>query len=348
VNKVTRLTTREQRLENAADWIARFDRGLRDGEQQALEAWLDEDAGNRESLLLMLETWDKSDSLGRLAELFPEPVQRRRRLGGLAWSGAIATALVAAVVAVFVLLPDPAGTPEPIVAEQRDSQIFETLVGARKTFELADGSIVHLNTNSLIDVHFSPGERRLELQRGEATFTVAHDASRPFRVVVGQTVFEAVGTEFNLQITNDRNIELVVTDGKVRVAASLPGQGDGELGTIDVPLLETPVLVAAGQEFMVGGESSEAMVIDRADIEVRLSWRKDNLVFRGETLGQVLDEIGRYTTVEFVLLDDELREESVGGMFKVGDIQGTLQSLEQYLGVSYQMVDGNTVLLSKR
>jgi len=348
VSNVTRLTTREQRLDSAADWIARFDRGLREDEQQALNAWLDEDAGNRESLLLMLEAWDKSDSLSRLAELFPEPVQRRRRLGTFAWSGAVAAALTAVAIGLFVIFSGPADTPEPVIAEQRDSQIFETLVGARKTFELADGSTVHLNTNSLIDVHFSQSERRLELQRGEATFTVAHDASRPFRVLVGQTVFEAVGTEFNLEITNDQNIELVVTDGKVRVAASSTGQGDGELGTIDVPLLETPVLVAAGEEFTVGGESSEAMIIDRADIEVRLSWRKDNLVFRGETLGQVLDEIGRYTTVEFVLLDDELRKESVGGMFKVGDIQGTLQSLEHNLGVSYQMVDGNTVLLSKR
>ena len=348
MNNVTRLTTREQRLGQAADWIARFDRGLRDGEQQELERWLDEDAGNRRSLLLMLEAWDKSDSLGRLAELFPEPVQPRRRIGGLAWSGALAATLVAAVAALFVLSPDLAEMPEPMVAEQRDSRIFETLVGARKSFELADGSTVHLNTNSLIDVHFSPDLRRLELKRGEATFTVAHDASRPFRVLVGQTVFEAVGTEFNLEITHDQNIELVVTDGKVRVAASLPGQGDGELGTIDVPLLEAPVLVAAGEEFTVGGDSSEAMIIDRADIEARLSWRKDNLIFRGETLGQVLDEIGRYTTVEFVVLDDELRMESVGGMFKVGDIQGTLQTLEYNLGVSYQMVDGNTVLLSKR
>ncbi len=348
MNNVTRLTTREQRLDNAADWIARFDRGLREDEQQALNDWLDEDVGNRESLLLMLEAWDKSDSLSRLAELFPEPVQRRNRLGTFAWSGAVAAALSAVAIGLFVVFSGPADTPEPVIAEQRDSQIFETLVGARKTFELADGSIVHLNTNSLIDVHFSAGERRLELKRGEATFTVAHDASRPFRVVVGQTVFEAVGTEFNLEITNDQNIELVVTDGKVRVAVSSPGQGDGELGTIDVPLLETPVLVAAGHEFTVGGDLSEAMIIDRADIEARLSWRKDNLIFRGETLGQALEEIGRYTTVEFVLLDDELRKESVGGMFKVGDIQGTLQSLEHNLGVSYQMVDGNTVLLSKR
>ena len=71
-------------------------------------------------------------------------------------------------------------------------------------------------------------------------------------------------------------------------------------------------------------------------------------MFRGETLGQVLREIGRYTTVEFVLLDDELRLEPVGGVFKVGDVQGALNTLENNFGVSYQMVDGNKVLLSRR
>ena len=91
-----------------------------------------------------------------------------------------------------------------------------------------------------------------------------------------------------------------------------------------------------------------AVVIDRADIEARLSWHKDNLVFRGEALGRVLQEIGRYTTVEFVLLDDELRLEPVGGVFKVGDVQGALKTLENNFGVSYQMVDGNKVLLSRR
>ena len=347
MSNVTRLVTREERLENAADWVARFDRGLRDEEQRALETWLDEDAGNRESLLLMLEAWDKSDSLGRLAELFPEPVHRRR-IGTVAWSGALAAAVAAVAIGFFVLGPDRVDTAETVVAEQRDSQVFETLVGARKTFDLADGSTVQLNTNSLIDVQFSAKERWLELKRGEATFTVAHDPSRPFRVLVGTTIFEAVGTEFNLEITNDKNIELVVTDGKVRVAASAAESGDGDVGRIEAPVLDEPILVAAGHEFTVGGDSSVAIVIDIADIEARLSWRKDNLVFRGETLGHVLNEIGRYTTVEFVVLDDELRMEPVGGRFKVGDIQGTLTTLENNFGVSYQMIDGNKVLLSRR
>lgn len=348
MNKVTRLRTREERLQQAADWVARFDRGLEGDEDRALQSWLDDDAGNREALLLMLETWDKSDSLARLAELFPEPDRRRRRYSSLAWSGALALALVAAVAWFVLPVPDEGGGPDSVIAEQRDSQTFETLVGARKTFELADGSTLHLNTNSLIDVRFSPRERRLELKRGEATFTVAHDPSRPFRVLVGQTVFEAVGTEFNLEITSDRNIELVVTDGRVRVAARPPGQGGGETASIEAPTPEGPVLVAAGEEFTVGGGSAVAMVIDRAEIEARLSWRQDNLVFRGETLGQVLREIGRYTTVEFVLLDDELRLEPVGGVFKVGDVQGALNTLENNFGVSYQMVDGNKVLLSRR
>ena len=348
MSNVTRLVTREERFESAADWVARFDRGLRDDEQQALKAWLDEDAGNRESLLLMLEAWDKSDSLGRLAELFPEPIRHRRRSGNFAWSGMLAVALAAAAIGLFVLAPDRVDAPEPAIAEQRNSQTFETLVGARRTFELPDGSTVHLNTNSLIDVHFSSGERRLELIRGEATFTVAHDPSRSFRVLVGQTVFEALGTKFNLEITNDRNIELVVTDGQVRVASSTTKTPGRETGTIEAPTLDTPVLVAAGQEFTVGGGSSVAMVIDLMDIEARLSWQKDNLIFRGETLGFVLNEIGRYTTVEFVVLDDELRMEPVGGLLKVGDIQGTLNTLENNFGVSYQMVDGNKVVLSRR
>jgi len=348
VNKVTRLRTREERLEQAADWVVRFDRGLRGDEHETLEAWLDDDAGNREALLLMLETWEKSDSLARLAELFPEPDRRRRRISSFAWTGALLLVLAVAVAWFLLPAPDIGADSEPVIAEQLDSQTFETLVGARKTFELADGSTVDLNTNSLIDVRYSPRERHLELKRGEATFTVAHDPSRPFRVLVGHTVFEAVGTEFNLEIMTDRNIELVVTDGRVRVAARPLEQSSGETASIEATTPDTPVLVAAGEEFTVGGDSPVAVVIDRADIDARLSWHRDDLVFRGETLGQVLQEIGRYTTVEFILLDDGLRSRPVGGVFKVGDVQGALNTLERNFGISYQMVDGNKVLLSRR
>ncbi len=349
MSNVTQLRTREERLQEAADWVARFDRGLRDDEQRAMKKWLDQGAANRDAMLFMLDVWDKSDSLARLSELFPEPVRRRDRFRPVAWIAGLATAATAVVATVLLSSASIEDIPSvgEATAEPSDSQILETLIGARKIVELADGSTVDLNTNSLIDVRFTEDRRWLRLQRGEATFTVSHDPHRPFVVVVGETEFEALGTEFNLEIRSEQRIELVVTDGSVRVAARSQRRG----GTVEAqpgrPLIE-PVLVEAGQEFTVGGASRFATMIDSADIAARLSWRNDNLIFRGATMGDALTEIGRYTTVEFVFLDDELRSEPVVGMFKIGDVQGTLNTLENNFGIQYELANDNRVLLSRK
>jgi len=347
VNKVTRLRSKEERMREASDWVARLDRDLTAAEHHELETWLDEDTGNRESLLFMLEVWDKTDSLSRLAALFPKPVRRRDRIRPLAF-GALAVAAAAAALGLW-LYSTPTGTPtagsETTLTAGPVVKQLETPIGARQTHTLPDGSTIDLNTNSLVEVDFTPEHRRLVLHRGEATFTVAHDIDRTFSVVAGDRVFEAVGTEFNLEMTADLQIELVVTDGEVLVAAVTEVTGTSPV----VPALSgTPLRVTAGQELTVGGGVEEVKSIDLTDIRVRLSWRQDNLVFRGETLEAALTEIRRYTTVEFILLDDDLRSEPVGGMFKIGDIDGTLKSLEDNFGVNYQLVDGNKVLLSRR
>lgn len=42
--------------------------------------------------------------------------------------------------------------------------------------------MLHLNTQSRVDVRFSSATREVRLLDGEALFTVAHDSTRPLRV----------------------------------------------------------------------------------------------------------------------------------------------------------------------
>lgn len=349
MSKVARFRSREERMREASDWVARLDRDLTASEHRKLEDWLEEEARNRESLLFMLEVWDKTDSLSRLADLFPKPAGRRDRVRPLVF-GALAAAVAAAAIGLWLYSPQiepPAAEPDTTLAASSAINRLETPIGMRETHTLPDGSSIDLNTNSLVEVDFEPERRRLVLHRGEATFTVAPDTARTFSVVAGDTIFEAVGTEFNLEMTGERQIELLVTDGEVLVAAVTQGNRTGSSPAAPV-MSGAPLRVMAGQELTVGGGAEEVKPIDQIDIRVRLSWRQDNLVFRGETLEAALAEIRRYTTVEFILLDDDLRNEPVGGMFKIGDIDGTLKSLEDNFGIRYRLVDGNKVLLSRR
>jgi transmembrane sensor len=94
-------------------------------------------------------------------------------------------------------------------------------------------------------------------------------------------------------------------------------------------------------------DDSESLdTLEPEEIEVQLSWREGNLIFDGESLHQAVSEISRYTTVEFVFVDEDLQRIRVAGLFKAGDLTGFLASLRANFDIAYEQVNDNTILLS--
>jgi len=58
--------------------------------------------------------------------------------------------------------------------------------------------------------------------------------------------------------------------------------------------------------------------LSRAELDRSLAWRTGRLLFEGQTLGEVLQELGRYSSVEFVVNDESLRQLEIGGSFPAG------------------------------
>jgi ferric-dicitrate binding protein FerR (iron transport regulator) len=115
----------------------------------------------------------------------------------------------------------------PLMYHHFGSQRFSTGIGEQRDLLLADGSRISMNTDTSLSVRYSKDSRRIELEHGEAFFTVKHDQSRPFDVVAGQTLTRAVGTEFNVDLRQSQ-VTVTVVDGIVRVSASpedVPGAG---------------------------------------------------------------------------------------------------------------------------
>ena len=65
------------------------------------------------------------------------------------------------------------------------SNTIETHLSEYRKVPLADGTLVSTGPNTLLHVDYSDGIRRIDLQRGEAMFTVVKDPSRPFIVNAG-------------------------------------------------------------------------------------------------------------------------------------------------------------------
>src|SRR5262249_31967908 len=98
-----------------------------------------------------------------------------------------------------------------------DAQTYRTGVGEQRRVELADGSVVHLNSKSRVRVIYSDRARDFRLLEGEALFKVGHDAARPFRVRAGDNLIRALGTQFNV-LRRPSGTTVQVIEGAVQVS----------------------------------------------------------------------------------------------------------------------------------
>ena len=199
-----------------------------------------------------------------------------------------------------------------------------------------------MNTNSRIEVNYTAQNRLLRLERGEIHVEVAHDKTRPFRIVAGDKIVQAVGTAFSLEITDDQQIELVVTEGKVLVGVHRGARGEA----MHALLPPESVMVVAGEELILGSPAKDIIQVSPEEIEVKLSWRKGNLIFRGESLEEAVTEIGRYTTIEFVILNENLKRVRIAGRFRAGDVEGLLATLRENFDIVHQRTADGKILLT--
>jgi len=341
MSNVYELSTQEKRFDQASQWIARLDRKLSSSEERELQAWMAESPQNETVLLEMAQLWDKIDTLGRLSTLFPKP---ERVVAPKARWFAVASfaSLLLMAVTLWLLWPLSANIPPGAPAEF----VYQTDVGERSAITLGDGSIIQLNTNSRIRVNYTEQHRLLILERGEVNVKVAKDKNRPLSVVAGTQIVQAVGTEFNIEITSDQKIELVVLEGKVKVGVRESVASNFEAEANLLPHGNKTLI--AGETMMLGDSKEEIKEVSSEDIEVSLSWRSGNLVFRGEPLEEAVREVERYTSVEFVFLDENLKKIRVAGLFRAGDVEGLLATLRENFDIAYQFVDDQKVVLSSK
>ena len=337
------LPPQKRSVDEASEWLAKLDRGLSTIEEQELEAWLAQHPENRRELLRLTSLWDKMDGLSRLADLFPAADKRPRRM--------LRYAALAASLAIFVI----AGwlisqrSPELLTPSDRSlatvASSYETAIGERSTVRLADQSLLTLNTNSLVKVNYDAVQRVMVLQRGEMSIEVAHDPRRPLSVIAGQKVVRAVGTAFNVQIIDESQVELIVTEGAVMIADSNEHAGSATAVDPARTVGATPRTVTKGERVLLGAHRETISKVSDSALSAELSWRQGNLIFRGETLAVAIAEVSRYTPVKFEIADAHLNDLRIGGLFKAGDVDGLLATLKENFNIDSERLDAERVLL---
>jgi transmembrane sensor len=181
---------------------------------------------------------------------------------------------------------------------------YATTVGEIRRLVLPDGSVVELNTRSKIRIDFDARRRDVHLDRGEAFFTVARDAARPFRVSSHAAQIRAIGTRFSVYRQPSRTL-VTVLEGIVAVQPETsPAQGAIEL--------------TAGHQVSVEADPDHASAGARAvpvDAARATSWRQHRLIFDNQPLSAVVAEFNRYNRQQLVLEDAALAAEGISGVF---------------------------------
>jgi len=185
---------------------------------------------------------------------------------------------------------------------------YATATGETRRVELADGSILQLNTDTAVQVRLSEGQRRVTLLRGEAWFEVTKDPARPFVVASGEGWVKVLGTQFSVAQRNDQTL-VQVAQGRVEVSA-----GDGD-----------PVFLEPGRA--VEYQAQRLTGVHEFDPATGFAWRQRQLVFRQQPLADVVDELNRYWPGRTLVLGDALRERRVSGVFDIDKPEAVVKAL---------------------
>jgi transmembrane sensor len=378
MTKVVTFPDRHRIAEEAAEWLVRLDseRPPTADELEALGGWLARSPAHREELERLAGLWNRMNIMTELAvpltrAAAASPGRPRDEQAGRRptwrWSNAAMGLMVLSAVAMAAVFLSGDDAPLPLAA----SQVYETGVGQQSTVVLSDGSTVVLNTNSRINVNYDSRYRNVYLSRGEALFTVAKLRDLPFRVYAGNGRIEALGTAFAVRL-HDQFVKVMVSEGRVSFASATlpqPGSADpaspvgpdpggsspdsheptgdafrtvGRLGAGEV------VTIYANAELAAPGELAMPAIgsVSSAELDRQLAWSDGVLLFSGDTLDNVVKELGRYTTVHIEIPDAELRKMRVGGRFPIGETEAMLAALEANFNLSVQRSDQEHVILT--
>jgi len=318
-------------LDQATQWIVELNSGeLSSARTEMLHEWLRESPLHEAKLLEASDVWDEAANL--VAETRVAPTVSK---ASWVFSPNMAIAALLVIALTGALLSGVMNFGE---SEQEIVNVMHgTRIGEFRTITLSDSSQVTLNTNSKISVAFDVQSkiRRIHLLRGEAYFDVAKDASRPFIVDVSKREVRAIGTAFNVKFDNSY-IEVLVKEGIVEFT--------------DIPELASkksmPERLTAGQVLEIENGAKERSLLIPERVEMRLSWQTGRVVFEGDKLKDVISEVSRYTNTRFLFSDSRTESISVGGSFRIGNVEELLDSIKEGFDVNIEKRNDGVVVLS--
>ena len=325
----------------AAAWLAEQDDDMSPEDARAFAEWRRADPRHEAAVVRLEQTWA---DLQQLRTFRPEArahpdldllAPRRRRRWRAAPKFALAALALVVGLAGWRAWYVPAAT-------------YSTAAFGYQHVLLEDGTVMELRADTEVGVRLRSTERRVQLRRGEAHFTVAKDPHRPFVVSVGDISVHAVGTAFNVLKTDGR-IEVLVTEGRVRIEDSGQAPSMPAAGLPDVQAGERAVLPLNLETTRTAAPAAAPVVVEKLPPEkIRevLAWQGPRLVFFETPLSEVVEEFNRHTALQLAIRDEELSRIPVVGSFRAENVEAFVRLLVNGNGIVAER-SGNRIELRR-
>ncbi len=200
---------------------------------------------------------------------------------------------------------------------------IETINKIHKT-TLPDNSKVILNKYSKVTYtkDFSKNNREINLE-GEAFFDLKHDSTIPFIIRTDEVFIKDIGTSFNVKSYKDSAfVKVYVMTGQIMFySANNSGLSvfPGEIGIYDKKKHTFSKL-----------KSTDSSVI---------KYIKRILVFEGNSLQSVVDQLNRMYVQKIVIVDPELKDREITVTFENENLEDIIHIIAETLGLRVRKQD---------
>lgn len=196
---------------------------------------------------------------------------------------------------------------------------------------LPDGSKIYLNRNSKLTYPKNFGKHHRDVTLvGEAFFEIAPDQTKPFIIDAGNAKVKVVGTSFNVITNNsESSVEVYVKTGRVMLSDNSGSQSiqldPGFVGTMN-------------------SKTSAKTINNNPNY---LSWKTGNLVYSGQKLSVVFNDLKRVYNMDIVADDPQILENPWSSPIVNSSEETIINIICRSFNLGYTK-DGNVYHLSKK
>lgn len=308
----------------ASEWMVALieapnDRDLR----RRFDAWLSADPAHA------LDWQETSTTFAALEDLRRDRMARTEPKQAPAEAPALGRRRTAVAVAVAVAALLAIFTPGLWLRLQADHR---TSVAELRTIVLPDGSSAQLAPETAIDVVFDDKRRHVRLLKGEALFTVNHQADRTFSVEAGGVEIVDIGTAFDVRL-RPNGADVAVLEGVVDVGA--------------------PLATPAAQARLKAGDWLRAVAkrpIERGQMPLDdvASWTRKRLVVKNRPVSDIVDALRPYFDGMIFVRGAGLADARLTGVYDLAQPVEALRAIARAEGATVREISPWVLILSAR